>query len=83
MRKWLALGAATVMAVVSGAWAVPAFADAGCFDRATQPYTSVVDSHFHLRPFGGAGIPLTEMGEYWRQTGVRYVNLYGIGQIRR
>ena len=24
-----------------------------CFDRATQPYTAVVDSHFHPKPFGG------------------------------
>jgi predicted TIM-barrel fold metal-dependent hydrolase len=80
MRKWLAR-AATAMVFVSCVSAGPAVADAGCFDRMTQPYTSVVDSHFHLRPFGGPGIPLTEMGEYWRQSGVRYVNLYGIGQI--
>jgi len=81
MRKWLVLCATTAVVVVSSGSAAPALADVGCFDRTTQPYTSVVDSHFHLRPFGGPGIPLAEMGEYWRQTGVRYVNLYGIGQI--
>jgi hypothetical protein len=58
----------------------PALADADCFDRGAQPYTSVVDSHLHLRPFGGPGIPLTEMADYWTRTGVRFVNLYGIGQ---
>ena len=81
MRKWLVLWATTVIVAAGFAWAAPLLADPGCFDRKTQPYTSVVDSHFHLRPFGGAGIPLTELGDYWRQTGVRYVNIYGIGQI--
>lgn len=80
MRKWLALSAATATVAAACAWAAPALADA-CFDRKTQPYTSVVDSHFHLRPFGGPGIPLTEAADYWRETGVRYVNIYGIGQV--
>lgn len=80
MRKWLALSAATATVAAACAWAAPALADA-CFDRKTQPYTSVVDSHFHLRPFGGPGIPLAEVADYWRQTGVRYVNIYGIGQV--
>lgn len=80
MRKWPALTAAAVAVIVSAAGTGPALADAGCFDRATQPYTSEVDSHVHLRPFGGPGIPLTEMADYWRRLGVRYVNLYGIGQ---
>jgi predicted TIM-barrel fold metal-dependent hydrolase len=81
MTKWRALAAATVATVALCIPAGPSLARAGCFDRKTEPYTSVVDSHFHLRPFGGQGIPLTEMGDYWRRTGVRYVNLYGIGQI--
>ncbi|MGO4446841.1 amidohydrolase family protein [Mycobacterium sp. 2YAF39] len=81
MRKWLVLSATTATIVTAAAWAGPALADAGCFDRKTQPYTSVVDSHLHPRPFGGPGIPLTELGGYWRETGVRFVNLYGIGQI--
>jgi len=80
MRKWLVLSATTVAAVATCAWTGPALAGVDCFDRKTQPYTSVVDSHLHLRPFGGPSIPLTEMGDYWKRTGVRYVNLYGIGQ---
>ena len=81
MTIWRALSAATVAIVTLCIPAGPALARAGCFDRRTEPYTSVVDSHVHLRPFGGQGIPLTEMGDYWRRSGVRYVNLYGIGQI--
>jgi hypothetical protein len=81
MTKWRLLSATIVAVVVVSAPAGPALARVGCFDRRTEPYTSVVDSHVHLRPFGGPGIPLTEMGDYWRRTGVRYVNLYGIGQI--
>jgi hypothetical protein len=81
MTRWRALAAATAVLVAVAAPAGPALARAGCFDRSTEPYTSVVDSHVHLRPFGGRGIPLTEMGDYWRRTGVRYVNIYGIGQI--
>ena len=80
MRKWLVLSATTMAVVAISASAGPALADVDCFDRITEPYTSVVDSHLHLRPFGGSGIPLTEMGDYWKRTGVRYVNLYGIGQ---
>jgi hypothetical protein len=81
MRKWRALAATTAIVVAAMASVGPALAGVGCFDRKTQPYTSVVDSHLHLRPFGGAGIPLAEMGDYWRETGVRFVNVYGIGQI--
>lgn len=81
MRKWLVLSATAATIVTASVVAGPALADVGCFDRHTQPYTSVVDSHLHLRPFGGPGIPLAEMADYWRKTGVRFVNLYGIGQI--
>jgi hypothetical protein len=81
MTRWRALAAATAVLVAVAVAAGPALARAGCFDRSTEPYTSVVDSHVHLRPFGGRGIPLTEMGDYWRRTGVRYANIYGIGQI--
>jgi hypothetical protein len=80
IRKWLALLTTTAAVVASSTRMGPALADADCFDRGAQPYTSVVDSHLHLRPFGGPGIPLTEMADYWTRTGVRFVNLYGIGQ---
>ncbi len=52
-----------------------------CYDRQTQPYTSVVDSHLHFRPFGGEAIPFLELTEYLKHTGVRFVNIYGIGQM--
>ncbi|MEU6389120.1 amidohydrolase family protein [Streptomyces sp. NPDC046939] len=62
----------------SPAGAVPA--DPGCFDRDSRPYTSVVDSHLHFRPFGGPAIPFKELTGYLRRSGVRYANVYGIGQ---
>ena len=52
-----------------------------CYDRSTQPQTAVVDSHLHFRPFGGAPVPFDEIMGYLRETGVRFVNVYGIGQM--
>ena len=51
-----------------------------CFDRESEPYTSVVDTHLHFRPFGGPAIPFSEIEEYLNKSGVRFVNVYGIGQ---
>lgn len=51
-----------------------------CYDRSSQPYTSVVDSHNHFRPFGGNAIPMHDLYDYFRRTGVLFVNAYGIGQ---
>ncbi len=51
-----------------------------CYDRNTEPYTFVVDSHNHFRPFGGNAVPMTELAEYFRRLGVLFVNVYGIGQ---
>ncbi len=51
-----------------------------CFDRDSEPYTSVVDTHLHFRPFGGPAIPFAEIEEYLEKSGVRFVNIYGIGQ---
>ena len=51
-----------------------------CFDRQKEPYTFVVDTHVHFRPFGGTAIPFKELNEYFRKTGVLFVNVYGIGQ---
>lgn len=53
---------------------------AACYDRDRQPQTSIVDTHLHFRPFGGAAIPFDEVIGYLRRTGVRFVNVYGIGQ---
>ena len=52
-----------------------------CYDRATEPYTAVVDAHFHPRPFGGPAIPPQELFGYFDRLGVRFVNYFGIGQV--
>lgn len=51
-----------------------------CYNRSFQPYTSVVDSHNHFRPFGGNAIPMHDLTDYFRRLGVLFVNVYGIGQ---
>jgi len=50
------------------------------FDREKEPYTPVVDTHLHFRPFGGKEIPFNKLLNKIRRTGVRFVNVYGIGQ---
>ena len=52
-----------------------------CYDRTAQPQTAVVDTHLHFRPFGGPAVPFDEVMGYLRETGVRFVNIYGIGQM--
>lgn len=51
-----------------------------CHDRSAEPQTSLVDSHVHFRPFGGAALPFEDMVDYLERAGVRYANIYGIGQ---
>lgn len=51
-----------------------------CFDRRTRPPLAVVDTHLHVRPFGGPPIPYQELMKILRQNGVLFANLYGIGQ---
>lgn len=55
--------------------------DKVCYDRSKEPFTAVVDAHFHARPFGGEAIPPTELFDYFDRLGVRFVNYFGIGQI--
>ncbi len=55
--------------------------DAPCYDRSAQPETSVVDTHVHLRPFGGQAIPFEEVMQFFAETGVLFANVYGIGQM--
>jgi hypothetical protein len=55
--------------------------NAMCYDRQMEPYTSVIDSHVHFRPFGGAAVPFLELNQYFNKAGVLFVNVYGIGQI--
>jgi hypothetical protein len=52
-----------------------------CYNRQTEPYTAIVDSHLHFRPFGGEAVPFTELLDYFRKTGILFANMYGIGQI--
>ncbi|GAB7183716.1 5-carboxyvanillate decarboxylase LigW [Kitasatospora sp. Ki12] len=75
------VGATALAVVFSPAGAGEAFAARACFDRSTEPYTSVVDGHLHFRPFGGRAIPFEEMADYLRKSGVRYANMFGIGQV--
>jgi hypothetical protein len=51
-----------------------------CYDRNKEPYTPIVDAHFHPRPFGGQAIPPQELFGYFDKLGVRFVNYFGIGQ---
>ncbi|MDW3195341.1 MAG: amidohydrolase family protein [Cytophagales bacterium] len=50
------------------------------YDRETEPYTPIVDSHVHFRPFGGKEIPFNKLVNTIKSNGVRFVNVYGIGQ---
>jgi predicted TIM-barrel fold metal-dependent hydrolase len=52
-----------------------------CYDRAKEPYTALVDAHFHPRPFGGAAMPAPELFAMFDSLGVRFVNYFGIGQV--
>jgi len=52
-----------------------------CYDRSSEPYTAIVDVHFHPRPFGGQAIPPNEVFDYFDRLGVRFVNYFGIGQV--
>ena len=51
-----------------------------CYDRKKEPYTFIVDTHVHFRPFGGEAIAFKELIEYFKKLGVLFVNAYGIGQ---
>jgi len=51
-----------------------------CYDRDTMGETFVVDAHNHFRPFGGAAKSMTEINQYLLDTGVLFVNVFGIGQ---
>jgi len=51
-----------------------------CYDRDVMGETFVVDAHNHFRPFGGAAKSMTEINQYLLDTGVLFVNVFGIGQ---
>ncbi|BFM49171.1 amidohydrolase family protein [Marinomonas sp. THO17] len=52
-----------------------------CYDRNEEPYTAIVDTHLHYRPFDGRAIPFQQVNDYLRKTSVRFANVYGIGQM--
>lgn len=81
LRKTRYLAAVAVVTAATVAASPAGKASAGCYDRATEPFTSVVDSHVHFRPFGGKAIPFAEMARYLQRAGVKYANVYGIGQM--
>lgn len=75
--SWLALvGAATEAASLTAMQEGRA-----CYDRSAQPERAVVDTHLHFRPFGGGALPFEEVVQYLERSGVRYANVYGIGQM--
>lgn len=55
--------------------------ESACYNRDTEPYTAVVDTHLHYRPFNGKAIPFEEVNSYLSRTSVRFANVYGIGQM--
>ena len=55
--------------------------DVPCYDRDAEPYTAVVDAHFHPRPFGGPAVPMPELLPWFDKLGVRFVVYMGIGQV--
>ena len=56
-------------------------ASPACYDRDKEPYTAVVDVHFHPRPFGGEAMEPADLFSYFDKAGVRFVNYFGIGQV--
>ena len=52
----------------------------GCYNRKSRSYLSVVDTHLHLRPFGGLPIPFKKMLKILHNSGVLFVEAEGIGQ---
>ena len=80
--KGYALTRAAMLAAMAAAAAAPAGADSGpaCYDRSTQPNLAVVDSHLHFRPFGGSPIPHQDLTRMLKNAGIRYANVFGIGQ---
>ena len=54
---------------------------AGCHSRAGSPQTAVVDTHIHFRPFGGPAHAFGDVVSFMERTGVRFANVYGIGQM--
>ena len=69
------------MGVLAALLAAGALAEA-CFDREAESHHFVVDSHLHFQPFSGRSLDHLKLVDYLRDAGVRYANVYGIGQTR-
>lgn len=79
------LVACSAVAALAGcrAISIPSGPDAhpdACYDRSREPQTAIVDTHVHFLPFGGPTLPFEDMVRYLERAGVRYANIYGIGQ---
>ncbi|QBC42616.1 amidohydrolase family protein [Iodobacter fluviatilis] len=81
MKKIASLHFATLAAAFS-CFSISSYADSNsaCYDRLTQPSLAIVDSHLHFRPFGGAPIPHKDLALMLKNAGIRYANVFGIGQ---
>ena len=55
--------------------------EAACYDRSRTAQTAVVDTHIHFRPFGGPANSFEEVVSFLDRSGVRFANVYGIGQM--
>ena len=55
--------------------------EAACYDRSSTAQTAVVDTHIHFRPFGGPANSFEEVVSFLDRSGVRFANVYGIGQM--
>ena len=79
----LALAGALLAACDSGQLDLADFrsAEAPCFDRSRGLQTAVVDTHLHFRPFGGPANSFEEVVSFLDRSGVRFANVYGIGQM--
>jgi hypothetical protein len=53
-----------------------------CYDRSVSGHQLVVDSHLHFQPFSGPNIDHRVLLDYLQRAGVKYANVYGIGQTR-
>ena len=51
-----------------------------CYDRKTQNNLAVVDTHLHIRPFGGNPIPLNKLLSMLHKSNTLFVQGEGIGQ---
>ena len=74
------VGCAALAPSITGIAGKGIFSDQ-CYDRARSSQLALVDSHVHFRPFGGPTLSFEDMVGYLERAGIRYANVYGIGQV--